>query len=108
MDQTQTPQHYHLVSGNVVFNTADEQNMGSLALNTVLRSNEGNVPARAIGRAQQALQLQFFEKTGDPTLKIVDVVIIAVSHLGLMTEAEFNAPPEGMVQQERAPLKDLN
>lgn len=110
MNAEQPEQHYHLVAGNVVFQTPEgpEQTMGSLTLNTVLRGPTPNVPARQIGRAQQALQMLFFDKTGDPTLQVVDVVIISVSPLGFMTEAEFNAPPEGMVQQERAPQKDLN
>jgi hypothetical protein len=102
MNAEQPEQHYHLVAGNVVFHTADGQSMGSLTLNTVLRNATNLVPARQIGRAQQALQMLFFERTGDPTNVVVDVVIIAVSYLGFMSEEEFNAPPEGMVQQERS------
>lgn len=103
MNTEQPEQHYHLVAGNVVFNTAEGPNQmtGALTLNTVLRGPTKNVPARQIGRAQQALQMLFFEKTGDPTVEVVDVVIISINHLGFMSEAEFNAPPEGMVQRER-------
>ena len=93
-------QHYHLVAGLVMFGNPETEQIGSLTLNTVLRSDSQNVPVRQIGRAQQALQMIFRQKTEDETSQIVDVPIMSISYLGFMTEEEFQAPPEGMVKQE--------
>lgn len=93
-------QHYHLVAGLVMFGNPETQEIGSLTLNTVLRSDSQNVPVRQIGRAQQALQMVFRQKTGDETTQVVDVPILSISYLGYMSEEEFQAPPEGMTQQE--------
>ncbi len=92
-------QHYHLVAGEVLFVNKDG-NSGCVRLNTMLTSTDGNVPVRLIGKAQQALQMRFFEQLEDPDLQVVDVFLHGISHLGLMTAEEFSAPPEGYQEQE--------
>lgn len=84
--------HYHLVSGEVIFVTKDG-NSGCVRLNTMLTSDDGTVPVRQIGRAQQALQMRFFERVGEPEAQVIDVFIVAISHLGVMTAEDFEAQP---------------
>jgi hypothetical protein len=93
-------QHYHHVCGLVMFQTPGGNAMGTATVNTVLRSDSQNVPARQIGRAQQAMQMSFHEQAQDPSIQVVGLPIISISYLGFMTEKEFNAPPEGMALKE--------
>ena len=92
-------QHYHLVAGEVLFVDKDG-NSGCVRLNTMLTSDDGTVPVRLIGKAQQALQMRFFQNLEDTNLEVVDVFLHGISHLGVMTEEEFSAPPEGTREQE--------
>lgn len=94
-------QHYFLVCGEVIFHTADEQ-VGTIRLNAIVTHEKPTIPVRLIGKAQQALQLNFFKKLEDAAATVVDVVIINFSDLGKMTEKEFHAAPAGMELQERA------
>ena len=95
-------QHYFLVAGQVVFHTEDG-NPGQVLLNALVTNDSKTFPVRMIGKAQQALQLHFFKKVGDGKATVLDVPILNVSYLGLMTEKEFHATPEGTKLQERAP-----
>lgn len=94
--------HFYLVSGSVMF--AAEDNVGSVTLNAVVSNSTPTMAVRQIGRAQQSLQMNFWQKV-DPSeaakTKVLDVVILSVSYLGEMTEEEFHAAPEGMTLQER-------
>jgi len=101
MEETQLKQHFHLVSGEVVFLHADES-IGNIRLNAVLRTPSENVAARNIGEAQQALQMIFHKKVDEQNpMKVVDVFIIGISYLGRMTEQEFQKPPEGTKLEEK-------
>lgn len=82
--------HYYLVSGKILF--ADPENaeaIGTTELNTPIVLSEPKVTAKAIGRAQQALQMSFFQRVNNPNLVVGDVFIIGISYLGQMTDAEF-------------------
>lgn len=92
--------HYFLVCGEVIFHTPDEQ-AGTIRLNAVVTHEKPTVPVRLIGKAQQALQLNFFKKLGDAAATVVDVVVISISDLGKMSEKEFHAAPEGMELRQR-------
>lgn len=88
--QKNQSKHYYLVSGKILF--ADPENaeaIGTTELNTPLVLDEPKVTAKSIGRAQQALQMTFFQRVQRPNLVVGDVFIIAISYLGQMTEAEF-------------------
>jgi hypothetical protein len=93
-------QHYFLIAGQVIFHTKDGET-GQVMLNGIVTNDTRNFPARLIGKAQQILQLLFFKKIEDPTVTVVDVPIYSVSHLGIMTEKEFHAAPEGMKLAEK-------
>lgn len=95
-------QHYFLVAGQVIFHTQDGEH-GQIMLNTLASNSERTFPARMLGRAQQALQMRFFQQVNDPTVTVDDVPIYAISYMGYMSEKEFNAPPQGMKLQEKAP-----
>lgn len=92
--------HHHLVCGLVIFKTKDSEQPNMIPLNAVHRTAGGNLPVPELGKIQQALQLQFFNRMQDPTLVVVDVVIQSISNLGFMTDAQFSAPPPGMQVQE--------
>lgn len=96
--------HYHLVAGEVLFADPSQDNaLGSIKLNTMIVTPDGNVTVRHIGKAQQTLQMLMFQKLEDPNLKVMDVFIMGVSPLGRMTEKEFTKDPPGQTLQEIAP-----
>lgn len=106
-----THKHRFLVAGEIIFNQEDSDTVHSVRLNTMIVHTHANLPARLIGRAQQMLQLLLIERMKGsaeaagiamPQINVHDVVIYGVSHLGYMSEEEFNAPPEGTVKQEKA------
>lgn len=97
--------HYFLVCGEIIFHTADEQ-VGTIRLNALVTHDQPTIPVRLIGKAQQALQLNFFKKIDDAAAKVVDVVIVNFSSLGRMTEKEFHAAPAGMELQEKVTTTD--
>lgn len=92
---SQAKQHYFLVAGNVVYSAPGEKPednlMGVLTLNTVVKGEEARFAASKIQQSQHALQMQFHAKMQEPALKIVDVLITNVSHLGEFTDEEFIA-----------------
>ena len=93
-------QHYYLVAGLVIFQTKDGE-AGQIMTNGIVVNDNKTFPARLIGKAQQILQMNFFKRLDDPSTTVVDVPIYSISYLGLMTEKEFDAAPEGMQLQER-------
>lgn len=100
-ENTVKKQHYFLVAGTIIFHN-DNAEIGQVLMNCIITNNDRNFPARLIGRAQQTLQIQFFKNIEDPTqIKVVDVPITSICHLGIMTEKEFHAAPEGMQVAER-------
>lgn len=82
--------------GEVAINTA--------RVNSVVTHDKDTVPTHLLGQAQKAVQMQLFKRLGDEAAKVtvVDVVIINLMNLGYMTDAEFNAVPEGKKLQEVA------
>ena len=105
-----THKHRFLVAGEIIFNQEDSDTVHSVRLNTMIVHTHANLPARLIGRAQQMLQLLLIERMKGsaevagiamPQINVHDVVIYGVSHLGCLSEEEFNAPPEGTVKQKK-------
>lgn len=93
--------HYHLVATEVAFLEPDNQAIGSLKINVLLRTPERNFTARDMGKSQQIAQMQLFEKLQNEKLEVKDVFMIGVSYLGFMTEEKFQEPPAGTTKQER-------
>ena len=95
------PQHYYLIATKVLSVNTDNNIPLEMDVNVLLRTDSKNFTAADMGKSQQIAQMTFFERIGVPTMKVVDVFFVSVSRLGLMTEEEFQRPPEGMVVQER-------
>jgi hypothetical protein len=92
--------HFYLVAGEIVFKTKEGE-MGSIRLNALVVTNEPKFAVHQINLAQQALQMHFHKRHTDP-VEVVDVVMNGLMYLGLFTDKEFHAVPEGMrVQQLR-------
>lgn len=107
MEEAKKYNHF-LVAGKIVFTTPEiEGEMTDITLNAIITGEGTNIPVRAIGKAQQALQLLFHNRTQDPNVKVLDVVVVNIIHLGRMTKEEFQEPPEGMVLQPMGEFDDL-
>jgi hypothetical protein len=92
--------HHYLVCGQVVFTVKDKENINAIFVNAVIHGSETVIPVRVLARAQQAVQVQFYERMQNPDIKVLDVVIMNMQYLGHMTKEEFQTPPENMEQQE--------
>lgn len=91
--------YYFLITGQILFKTANDD-VGTVLVNAVVTNETSDVPSRLIGKAQQALQLNFFKMAEDPTAEVINVIITNWTSLGRMTETYFLAAPEGMKLQE--------
>ncbi len=88
--------HYYLVSGEIMYKHPEAaDSIGTIRLNTMLQLERNIVRHREIGKAQQMIQLHFFNRMNDPAFEVIDVFVYAISYLGHMTEGEFQLAPEG-------------
>lgn len=86
-------QHYYLVTGEIIFQPGENLPLNAIRLNAVAMTPDQKFPVHQIGRAQQALQMQFMQKIeNDPEVKIDNVVIMGLTYLGQFTPEEFQAP----------------
>lgn len=84
--------HHWLIAGNVVA-VAGKGQVGQKGLNTMVRTSTRHFTRADIAKGQEALMQRFLEETPkEQAGKIVDVFIISISHLGLMTQEEFDGP----------------
>lgn len=102
-----TKKNYWIVAGTVLFEDPEGQegaNVHTININQIIEKPlaEPYVGVHDIGRAQQGIQLQFFDKLGDPNLIVRDVFIVSISHLGVMTEAQFRHNPNEEAQKAAA------
>lgn len=102
MNDSSKPHHYHLIHGEIVFKHKDHDQIHSTRVNGVLVDLERNIPIRLLGKAQQILQLNFHQRMQDESIQVLDVILADFSYLGLMTQEEFQAAPEGAVLQPKA------
>jgi hypothetical protein len=93
-------QMHFLVAGEIVFAAAEGQPSNSVLMNALVISQDGRFAVAQISKAQQAMQLQFHKRMNNPTLQILDVIILGLMPLGEFTDAEFNAVPSGMKIEE--------
>lgn len=94
--------NYFLVAGRIVFKEPDNDAPLVLDLNAVATNESANIPSKLIAKMQQGLQIRFFEQLQNPSLQILDVVILNICSLGVMTKEEFHAAPPGTKKQEMA------
>lgn len=83
---------YHwLVAGNVVAGANGK--VGQRGLNTIVVTNTIIFTRADIATAQEGLMRRFLTETENAQdTKISDVFIISVSHLGFMSQEEFDGP----------------
>ena len=99
---------YVLITGELVFVDPAVENClpNAIRANGVMVLPERKINRFAMGKAQQILQANFFQKMGEVQVNVVDVVLINFTWLGRMTPGEFSKTPEGLKMQERAPEGD--
>ena len=97
MSATQRPQHYHLVSAQVIFYRHGSDVLEQVGKNTTIVTDKGIVNAKAIGRAQQAVQLALQAQFPNTPLDVRDVFIGSISYLGKMTRSEFIEGMENVI-----------
>jgi len=89
--QDKQKHYFHLVAAEVMFSDPENNNaIGSMKINTMIKTPDNLVRAKMIGQAQQAAQLSMFKKLGDVPLQVVDVFILSISNLGRMTDKYFS------------------
>jgi hypothetical protein len=93
-------QTYYLVAGEVISRPADGEVSSAVIMNALVISADGRFSVQQIAKAQQALQFQFYKRMNDPSIQILDVVLVSLMNLGTFTDAEFNATPAGMKMEE--------
>lgn len=95
-----------MIAGEVVAKDQSEE-LVQLRLNAIVTNEQPSFPARMVGKAQQALQLNFRKQVNDATLVVVDVFLFNIVPLGRMTDAEFNALPPGMAGVQQVPADPM-
>lgn len=93
-DASAVQRYYHLVAGNVVYKApgadANANMMGTITLNGLILSDTKILGVANLNDAQQVLQHHFRNKTQDPDIEIVDVIILNIVRLGYQSDFEFN------------------
>ena len=86
--------HYFLVCGaNMCVN--EHETISTVTLNAIITSDTRELGVRSLAKAQQALQANFYQRMEGTEIKVVDVVIASLTHLGFMTPSKFHKEPEG-------------
>lgn len=93
--------HYWLVAGNVIIAQGDSAQ--PVLVSTTFATEHSELGVYQLGRSQMALQQELFRKLGDndvSELRVIDVVVTAVSYLGEMPHSVFTHIPDGVGVQE--------
>ena len=103
---TETAAHHWLIAGKILFQN-QEGAQSEIDLNAIQTTTNQFFASPDIGKAQQQLQLHFFQKMNDAQLVVVDVFVYAINYLGYMTGTEFIPPEkeEPVVKTEVDPFK---
>lgn len=90
-EKDQAPKrHFWLVAAEVVHHPVQDQTaMSAVKINTVLTTETPAVNAHDLGAAQAKVQQHLHMATQGREIKVVDVVIITLNHMGQMTDKEF-------------------
>ena len=94
---TDTKLHNYFIAAGIIIFVDDEATFAQRVDSNALIINDDPVfNLKAVGRIQQALQVQFLQKMqGNPNNpKIMDVIITNLVPLGRMTEEDFRAGTE--------------
>ena len=96
-------QHYHLISALILYVPKDangEVGYAPVPVNAVLTTFKRELTRHDIGRAQQAAQMTLFSQLEEQAvnIQVLNVVITGIVHMGLMTQEEYEAKPEPVLQ----------
>jgi len=80
--------HFYLACLEIAFSNAEGET-GVTRVNTMLKSESQSIGVLGLGRGQQAAQMQLMKNLNDPNLNIHNVVYVAISYIGQMTDEEF-------------------
>lgn len=89
-------QVYFMACAEIVFRMKEDEPLNMVRVNTVVMSDTGDLAVRDLAKIQQGAQMQFHKNMQDPSVTIIDVVILGITRLGVFTAEEFNASPQGM------------
>lgn len=99
--------HHFLIAAELVFRRKGEEAIMSVRSNGVLISDNRDLPARSIGKAQQIVQMNFHGKMQDPEMEILDVVILNLPYLGHMTQEEYERQPKTPTMQQAGEVLEM-
>lgn len=94
--ETVVKKHHWLISAQLVFVLPEQQEGSVITMNTMLLTDEPVVNYKDLARAHHSLKVSLDQRF-DTAVDLKDIIILAVSNLGLMSEPEFKAGmvPEG-------------
>lgn len=95
-EQTVVKKYHWMVSAQVVFVVPGSDEASVLMMNTMLLTDESFVTYKDLARVNHTLRVSLDQRF-ETTVDLKDIVVIAASNLGLMSEPEFQA---GMVSKE--------
>lgn len=88
--ETVIKKYHWMVSAQVVFVLPDTQEGSVITMNTMLLTDEPVVNYKDMARAQHTLRVSLDQRF-DTAVDLKDIVFLAFSNLGLMSEPEFGA-----------------
>lgn len=90
--------HYFLVGARISYlaNGKEDSQPKAVYQNAVVVGDSPKVPVKLMGKAQQAVQLNFLKGQGEDAqnYKVTDIYIQSITHLGEFTSEEFHEQPE--------------
>ena len=92
---TDIKKYHWMVSAQVVFTIPGSEDGSVLMMNTMLLTDEPVVTYKDLARANHSLKVSLDQRL-QATVVLKDIIIVAASNLGLMSQPEFEA---GMVKQ---------
>lgn len=117
MERKAEKRQYHwMVAGEITFNLKQDDGtfeVNVVKQNCVIFSLENRLRVQELGKAQQTLQMQLFNKMGAESglldkIEVTNIVLLALMPLGHMTQTEFNEAPKGMQLREVAKTDELD
>ncbi|QHJ80244.1 MAG: hypothetical protein [Caudoviricetes sp.] len=95
-EKTVVKKYHWLISAQLVFVLPEQKEGSVITMNTMLLTDEPVVNYKDLARANHTLKVSIDQRFETP-VELKDIVILAASNLGLMSEPEFKA---GMVPEE--------
>lgn len=95
-EQTVIKKYHWMISAQVIFQLPKAEDGSLLTMNTMVLTDEPHMTYKDLARANHSLKVSLDQRF-DTSVDLKDIVILAASNLGQMSEPEFQA---GMVPKE--------